>query len=359
MDRHIEKKAVKTFNKIVSNYQSVEQSLVHQLTLETPGHQPTTGTYRENVWLSLFEQIIPRKFCIDQGVFVIDSFGGISNEIDLAIYDEQYTPYIFNYGKIKFIPIEAVAVVVQCKGKQLSFDNLNDWIGSIRKLKTSLDSVARIMPGVVDNNLDWAYRTLCEEPDSKRRELHLKSQTSTRPVTILCSTKGGSVSEDISGLFDITLNIGEKSCLKKTIPHQNQSNDWWYEQLNHWDLDRYDDKEKYMALKKSRPQTVENPDDGAMPEKGSDRKLKALNVERPDGTGENVMLSLTFQLNQLLMLINNPMLFPHIAYARRFNEMIKLKKMKDLEKVEEQGQKRKKRGEKHEQTTRKSPADDL
>jgi hypothetical protein len=36
----------------------------------------------------------------------------------------------------------------------------------------------------------------------------------------------------------------------------------------------------------------------------------------------NPLLSLNLQLNQLLMLINNPMLFPHLSYARAFNEMV-------------------------------------
>ena len=38
--------------------------------------------------------------------------------------------------------------------------------------------------------------------------------------------------------------------------------------------------------------------------------------------GEKVnLLTLNLQLNQLLMLINNPMLFPHIAYAEMFNAL--------------------------------------
>jgi hypothetical protein len=48
-----------TIQKIVKNYQCLEQSLVQQLQLEVHGHHPTTGTYREEVWKSLFEQIIP------------------------------------------------------------------------------------------------------------------------------------------------------------------------------------------------------------------------------------------------------------------------------------------------------------
>lgn len=109
------KESVSSISKMVENYRNMEKSIVAQLLLETPAHHPTTGAYRENVRKSLFEMVVPRKFCIEQNVFIIDSFGYISKEVDLAIFDETYTPYIFNYGKIKFIPIEAVAVVVQCK----------------------------------------------------------------------------------------------------------------------------------------------------------------------------------------------------------------------------------------------------
>lgn len=38
--------------------------------------------------------------------------------------------------------------------------------------------------------------------------------------------------------------------------------------------------------------------------------------------GEEVsLLSLNLQLNQLLMLINNPILFPHLSYAEMFNKV--------------------------------------
>lgn len=35
---------------------------------------------------------------------------------------------------------------------------------------------------------------------------------------------------------------------------------------------------------------------------------------------ELTLLTFNFQLNQLLMLINNPMLFPHAAYAEMFDK---------------------------------------
>ena len=74
--------------------------------------------------------------------------------MDLAVYDEMYTPYIFNYGEIKFIHIEAVAVVVQCKSgvnDTATTENVIEWVNTVKALKTSMDSVTRNITDLVDN----------------------------------------------------------------------------------------------------------------------------------------------------------------------------------------------------------------
>ena len=106
----------KTIENIYKNYRDMEKALVNELNFNVE-HPGTIGGYREEVWKSLFEKIIPKKFSVERSVFVIDSKGNVSNEIDLVDFDEQYTPYIFRYGTLKFIPIEAVAVVIECKSK--------------------------------------------------------------------------------------------------------------------------------------------------------------------------------------------------------------------------------------------------
>lgn len=111
-------------------------------------HGGTVGSMREDVWKGLFEMILPKKFVIEQSVFIIDSQEGISHEVDLAIVDETYTPYIFHYGRLKFIPIEAVAAVVECKSQSLSEDGLKTWCESIVSLKTADESIARTASGV-------------------------------------------------------------------------------------------------------------------------------------------------------------------------------------------------------------------
>ncbi|WP_283655706.1 DUF6602 domain-containing protein [Paenibacillus sp. RC334] len=286
---------VETIQAITENYTDQEAAIVRQLKLKIPNHNLTTGTTRELVWGELFRSMIPKKFCIDQGVFIIDSFGNISAEVDLAIFDEQYTPYIFCFGNIKFIPIEAVAVAIQCKSKSTS--NASDWAGTIKPLKTSLDSVYRIIGGLCDNGLEQSTPP--------------KGQTSTRPILILCtSVEGANITKATYEKFDIVLNVGEKNALQKTIKNEDKDYSEWYKDLNHYGLDRYGevDEEKYKKLV----------NENAIKPMG--KKLSSLKVSDTDEKVENVLLSLTFQLNQLLMLINNPIPFPHQAYATMFNE---------------------------------------
>ncbi|URZ15118.1 DUF6602 domain-containing protein [Clostridium felsineum] len=285
-----------TLKKLYENYKNIEKCVVDQLFLDTPNHQLTAGTYREEVWKDLFEKIIPKKFCIDQGVFIIDSNGNISDEVDLAIFDEQYTPYIFNYGKIKFIPIEAVAVVIQCKSVELKTKDLGEWIKSIDKLTTSLNSIVRVMPGLVDNNIE--------------NEKNTKSQTSTRPIRILCCIgRNGEIKEAAINMFDICLCVNkDKNSLKKVIKNESDTYYQWYESLNHYKVERFGNN---MQLYQDKKNT-----------KGKDIKTSLLSIKIVDNNeNENVILSLIFQLNQLLMLINNPMLFPHESYATLFNNI--------------------------------------
>ena len=126
----------KIITKIKENYASLEKGIVNQLYFEAE-HGATIGHYREKIWAEMFKRIVPRKFVVEQSVFLIDSRGKVSNEVDLAIFDELYTPYIFRYYDLKFIPIEAVAVVVECKSKSMKEEELRRWTESISELKTS------------------------------------------------------------------------------------------------------------------------------------------------------------------------------------------------------------------------------
>ncbi|GAB2672151.1 DUF6602 domain-containing protein [Paenibacillus thermoaerophilus] len=251
-------------------------------------HHLTTGTFREGIWKSLFQQIIPKKFSIEQSVFIVDSKGHVSNEVDLAIFDEQYTPYIFRYGNIKYIPIEAVAVVVQCKSTNVYEDKLRKWVNSVDELRTSMKSVARMYTSISCGDLD---------PKSLKSGM---TQTATRPVKILCHTKN----ETPAGIrgFDIVIHP-RKGKLNVTIPKEKDNHlGTWHKELNHFGEQLTD---RHFTL-----------DKGTITEYTLE-KYRIRQDQKPNK--EISLLSLTFQLNQLLMLINNPLLFPHLAYVEMFN----------------------------------------
>jgi len=272
------------FEAIIKNYCEAEKSLVAQLNFQVPNHPPTIGGFREEIWKQLFEQIIPKKYVIEQSVFLMDSAGNVSDEVDLAIFDEMYTPYIFRNGRIKFIPIEAVAAVVQCKSTNVTSKNkgtgeysLKSWCKSIDDLKTSGDSVIRM---AIDIIIGAA-----------------KTQKGTRPIKIFCALK--KPPKALMGQFDFYIIAGKKKSQDKIdviIPHEKD-----------WDLGKW-----HYELNMRNPA-----EESTFEEKILNRTLADYKVESDDNPV--ALLTLNFQLNQLLMLINNPMIFPHMAYVKMFN----------------------------------------
>ncbi|WP_088825937.1 DUF6602 domain-containing protein [Listeria goaensis] len=264
MEKDREKKALKN---IVGNYKSMEKSIVEQLYMENKIHGTTVGTMREEVWKSFFESIIPKKFAIERSVFIIDSHNNISKEVDLAIFDEMYTPYIFKYRNVKFIPIEAVAVVVECKSLQPKEADLNSWNDHIESLRTSKDSLARTLREMSKGGVP--------------------TQTATRPIRILCS-----LDKKDHPRFDFVIQAQEEG---KIIIKDNKKVDLasWTEYLN-------------------------TPEDSV--KQNIIEQLERITLKDYEVPGTSI-LTFNFQLNQLLMLINNPMLFPHQAYAKMFREL--------------------------------------
>ena len=88
---------------IIANYQQTERFIVEQLYMENELHGPTTGSMRENVWRGLFEMIVPKKFVIEHSVFIIDSNGRISREVDLAIRRNVHAIH-FSLWKVEVHP---------------------------------------------------------------------------------------------------------------------------------------------------------------------------------------------------------------------------------------------------------------
>lgn len=276
-----------TIRNIKENFERTETDLVNQLYFKTP-HGGTIGRHRETIWGKMFVSIIPRKFVVAQSVFIIDSNGRVSNEVDLAIFDEIYTPYIFSYGELKFIPIEAVSVVIECKSTSLNQEGLKRWASSIKALKTSRKSYVRTINKIARGEVN-----------------SIPTQTATRPLRILCCLNENIVNttlEEEEKMFDVVIRAGsDENKMHIELDEQKKSLYDWFISLNHAEgLGEREEK-----CKEDWEKAVGNV------------KLDEYKVHHK---GEELsLLTFNLQLNQLLMLINNPMLFPHIAYAEMFD----------------------------------------
>lgn len=289
---------------IIHNYLETEKSLVSQLNFQLPDHPPTIGGFREEIWKQLFEQIVPKKYVIEQSVFLMDSQGKVSNEVDLAIFDEMYTPYIFRNGRIKFIPIEAVAAVVQCKSKSLECDDLVDWCKHINDLHTVSNATARLATSVVTP----------ETPNP--------TQKATRPIKILChlgntpqSSKKSYISDE---LFDFEL-IADNDQKRITVLYpEGKTLFEWFNELNNRQDTNDDMKQEASESEELKRNPIEEFSKSTVAKNNLDEYRVTSTNPKKSGVS---LLSFNLQFNQLLMLINNPMLFPHIAYAKRFCEV--------------------------------------
>jgi len=132
------------------------------------GHPGTKGDASESVWLAMLETYLPQRYRATKG-HVVDSNGGISDQIDILIFDRQYSPFIFEFQGQKIIPAEAVYAAFEAKQSinAAQIDYAQKKIASIRRLhRTSLPiptamgvlppkPLHHIIGGLVTFESDW------------------------------------------------------------------------------------------------------------------------------------------------------------------------------------------------------------
>lgn len=77
-------------------------------------HAPTKGNVVEQSWIQFLSKYLPNRYCVDTA-FVVDHTGTRSDQIDLVIYDKQYSPFVFHQEGVTFIPAESVYAIFEIK----------------------------------------------------------------------------------------------------------------------------------------------------------------------------------------------------------------------------------------------------
>lgn len=81
---------------------------------QTFAHPVTKGDASERVWLELLKTYLPERYQAETA-HVVDSAGAFSEQIDVVVFDRQYSPFIFHFEGQLIIPAESVYAVFEAK----------------------------------------------------------------------------------------------------------------------------------------------------------------------------------------------------------------------------------------------------
>jgi len=97
-------------------FQGLQNQMVAQLNTnrEFIEHPGSKGDALENAWIEWLRKYLPNRYSVDKAI-VIDYTGETSHQLDIVIYDNWFTPFIFSQNGFHYIPAEGVYAVFEVK----------------------------------------------------------------------------------------------------------------------------------------------------------------------------------------------------------------------------------------------------
>ena len=131
-------------------------------------HPVDKGDNAEASWIEWFNQYLPKRYKAAK-VTVIDCEGNVSDQIDVAIYDAQYSYLAFNENDVLYIPAESVYAIFEVKQKlnKPYMEYAGNKAESVRKLKRTSAAIPyaggiyppkepkRIIAGILASRSSW------------------------------------------------------------------------------------------------------------------------------------------------------------------------------------------------------------
>lgn len=193
-------------------FNSLQNQMIAQLNTnrEFILHSVSKGDSLENTWIEWLKKYLPNRYCVDKAI-IIDSKGNLSDQIDLVIYDQHFTPFVFTQNGVHYIPAEGVYAVFEVKPElnKSYIEYAGDKIESVRKLyRTSTNiidrgrifeprSLTKILGGILTSVSDIKEVTI---------EKHIESLKGLKTIDLGCSVASGCFYVDYKNDEDIKIN---------------------------------------------------------------------------------------------------------------------------------------------------------
>lgn len=196
-------------------FSSLQNQMVAQLSTNRDfiGHPTSKGDSLENTWIEWLRKYLPNRYSVDKAI-IIDSRGNLSDQIDLVIYDQQYTPFVLTQNGIHYIPAEGVYAIfevkpdlqgnIQVQGESISYiEYAGRKIESVRKLKRTstniIDRGKKFDPRPLTKIIGGILTSSNEIKKVETIEAHLKALKGLKAIDMGCAVTYGSFYIDFEG----------------------------------------------------------------------------------------------------------------------------------------------------------------
>lgn len=189
-------------------------------------HPGSKGDALEFAWIEWLRKYLPNRYSVDKAI-VIDSQGNTSQQIDVVIYDNWFTPFIFTQNGFHYIPAEGVYAVFEVKpdikgtidGKS-HVEYAAEKIESVRKLKrtsTRIISVGipqdprgltKIVGGILSSTNGFSHKD--QDRSIKKK---IGEQSALKSIDFGCIADYGSFYVDYDGQENMSTNNLEQRFL--------------------------------------------------------------------------------------------------------------------------------------------------
>lgn len=204
-------------------FNGLQAQMVSQLSTnrEFITHAGSKGDSLENAWIEWLSKYLPNRYSVDKAI-VIDCEGNTSHQIDIVIYDNWFTPFIFSQNGFHYIPAEGVYAVFEVKPDIADFSDgksnieyAAEKIESVRKLKrTSTDMInsgkkhsprplTKILGGILCSTNTY-------NSNNTTLKKHIKQQVDLKSIDLGCIADYGSFFVDYDPNEEIMENGFDK-----------------------------------------------------------------------------------------------------------------------------------------------------
>ena len=93
-------------------HEDIQQKLA--IARKSFAHPGTKGDASEKVWLEMLQAYLPQRYQA-ASAHIVDSHGNFSDQMDVVVFDRQYSPFIFKYQGQTIVPAESVYAAFEAK----------------------------------------------------------------------------------------------------------------------------------------------------------------------------------------------------------------------------------------------------